>query len=409
MLLIADAAVGEEFAAHLEARRIELTRRADPYDALEALSRGRWPAVVLTAPREQLAGLCRACRRLQPKASLLAVCSPAAEPDVRRLIPHALNDYFIYPPTRSDWQRIASSALPAGAAPGRAGKRPIPVPAGGAGLVGEIAELFRSARSVGALEAYLAAAVGERLGDEAVWVNADELPPDACPLLLAEGDPSRALIARNGAGEGGAASGQYLAAARECLPAALAAARRTESLHRLAITDHLTGAYNRRYFYHVTDRILRRAAREDLRVTLLLYDIDDFKRYNDTYGHAAGDDILRETAVLMRGITRSHDIVARIGGDEFAVLFWDPKPPRSPDSRPPTSAYDLADRFRQAVRKLRFRALGPGAAGMLSISGGLASFPRDGDTCVVLLRAADRALKQVKETGKNAIRIVGAE
>ena len=200
---------------------------------------------------------------------------------------------------------------------------------------------------------------------------------------------------------------KFLTALQQCLPALLAVAQRTESLHRLAITDTLTGAYNRRYFYHVTDQILLRAADRNFRVTLLLYDIDDFKHYNDTYSYAAGDEILHDIAVLMKRTTRKHDIVARIGGDEFAVLFWDFDPPRAADSRPPETAHVLAERFLQAVRRHKFVSLGPEAHGALSISGGLARFPDDGRTCRELLSSADKALKEVKRTGKNAIRLLG--
>ena len=188
----------------------------------------------------------------------------------------------------------------------------------------------------------------------------------------------------------------------------MATARRTQSLHRLAITDHLTGAYNRRYFYHATDRILARAGANSFRVTLLLFDIDDFKRYNDAYGHAAGDEILRETTRLIRRTTRSHDVVARIGGDEFAVLFWDPAEPRHPNSKSPDTAYMVAERFRAAVSRHEFPSLGPEARGALTISGGLATFPAGGRTCRELLRTADGALRGVKKTGKNAFRLIGS-
>ena len=197
----------------------------------------------------------------------------------------------------------------------------------------------------------------------------------------------------------------FIASVQKCLPAATAAARRTESLHQLAVTDHLTGAYNRRYFYARTDEVLDEAAAHGLRVTLLLYDIDDFKRYNDRYGHAAGDEILRETAALMKSICREHDVVARIGGDEFAVLFWDA--PRAPGSARLKSAFDLADRFRRTVETLEFRSLGSEAKGVLTISGGLASFPADGKTCRDLLRQADKAIKAAKKSGKNAIKLLG--
>ncbi len=179
------------------------------------------------------------------------------------------------------------------------------------------------------------------------------------------------------------------------------------SLHRLASTDHLTGVYNRRYFCQLTDQILLRAVQRRFRVTLLLYDMDNFKRYNDTYGHQAGDEILRETAHLMRRTTRRQDIVARIGGDEFAVLFWDAEKPRQPNSRHPDTPYVLADRFRQAVLQHEFRLLGAEAKGSLTISGGLARFPVDGTNCDELLRRANQALHEAKALGKNVIHLIG--
>jgi len=257
------------------------------------------------------------------------------------------------------------------------------------------------------LESRLAEVIGERISQPVAWADADKAGDQSAQLLLAEGERPRALVSTNSAGALDARAAEFIAAVRQCLPELVATARRTESLHTLAITDHLTGTYNRRYFYHVTDRILAQTDKGKSPATLLLYDIDDFKRYNDTYGYAAGDDILRETATLMKQITRSQDIVARIGGDEFAVLFWEPGRPRSPDSRPPETAYVLADRFRQAVAAHNFESLGPEAVGALTISGGLANFPRDGRSCRELLRHADAAIKAAKASGKNGISLVG--
>ena len=200
----------------------------------------------------------------------------------------------------------------------------------------------------------------------------------------------------------------FLTGVQSCLPALMATARRAEALHHMAITDHLTGAYNRRYFYHLTDQILRRDSGGTSREALLLFDIDDFKRYNDTYGHAAGDEILREITRLIQRTTRTQDIVARIGGDEFAVLFWDTAEPRQSNSQPPTTAQFMAERFRQAVARHEFPSLGPEARGVLTVSGGLATFPDSGRTCRELLRSADRALRDAKTTGKNAIRLIGS-
>jgi len=404
VLLVAATQVGRELADRLGAGRC--AHEADPYEALTAMSGRHWPAVVIAADQDDFAALCRASRRLQRDSRLLGLCSPAGEPAVRELLGGdggggggPLDDYLIWPPTREELRDLrdiaAATAPPAGAA--------IEPPHPGSVLAG----LLEAACSVPSLEEAVARAVGELLGARVVWADVAEAPAGA-RLLLAAAPAPRVLVATGSAAVPVGEAGETLRAVRACLPALLAAARRTEDLHRLATTDHLTGAANRRYFYRATDDILRRAGHKQLRATLLLYDIDDFKRYNDTYGHAAGDEILRDTAALMRRTCRSHDLVARIGGDEFAVLFWDDERPRLPDSHPPEAASALADRFRKAVQTHVFPSLGPEARGTLTISGGLANFPRDGQTCVELLRRADLALREAKTSGKNAIYLVGS-
>ena len=105
---------------------------------------------------------------------------------------------------------------------------------------------------------------------------------------------------------------------------------RHNGLQKLAITDELTGLYNGRYFRHYLERIVAKARDLMFPVTLLLFDIDNFKKYNDQYGHGVGDEILRQTAALMKQCVRDHDLVARISGDEFAVVFWEKEGPRQP-------------------------------------------------------------------------------
>ena len=200
---------------------------------------------------------------------------------------------------------------------------------------------------------------------------------------------------------------RWLADLRSQLPSLAVAAGRTDTLTRLAMTDHLTGVHNRRYFMREATKRLDIAAEKRVPATLLVYDIDNFKQYNDTYGHATGDEILRETAQLMVQTTRRHDLVARIGGDEFAVLFCDFGPPRKPGSQPPRTAYELATRFRTAVLSHQFRALGPDAAGTLTISGGLATFPWNGSTIETLIARADEALLTAKGKGKNNVYLIG--
>jgi len=191
---------------------------------------------------------------------------------------------------------------------------------------------------------------------------------------------------------------------------------RIRVLERLATEDDLTGLKNRRYLWEFSHQILGRSHGQPVRMTLFLYDIDDFKHYNDTYGHAVGDTILKEIATLMRQCCRSHDVVSRIGGDEFAVVFWD-EPQICPSTRRvdrrlskaghPTDAVFIARRFRAALERSEGRFLGPQGKGVLTISGGLASFPQDGTTIEQLFEKADFALREAKRSGKNRVYVVG--
>ena len=187
-------------------------------------------------------------------------------------------------------------------------------------------------------------------------------------------------------------------------------------LEKLATDDDLTRLKNRRYVFEFTRQIIERAKKEDSWVTLLIFDVDNFKHYNDIYGHSAGDEILKQAAVLMRRCCRSHDVVGRIGGDEFIVIFWDNRPHkssrtgterRSAKSEHPDKALFIAERFRREFNKAELHMLGPEGKGVLTISGGLASFPRDGSTAQELFERADEALLEAKRSGKNIIYLVG--
>jgi diguanylate cyclase (GGDEF)-like protein len=187
-------------------------------------------------------------------------------------------------------------------------------------------------------------------------------------------------------------------------------------LEKMATEDDLTGLKNRRYMWEFARQIIERAGKGNGRVTLLVFDIDNFKHYNDVYGHSAGDKILRQTAVLMQRCCRGHDVVGRIGGDEFAFIFWD-----DPLARPegaeverrsaladhPKEVIFIARRFRRELNRTELNLLGPGGKGVLTISGGLASFPRDGSTIQELFSRADSALLEAKRSGKNRIYLVG--
>ncbi len=191
---------------------------------------------------------------------------------------------------------------------------------------------------------------------------------------------------------------------------------RLNRLEKLATEDDLTNLKNRRYLWEFAKQIIARAKKENGRVTVLVFDIDDFKHYNDDYGHAAGDEVLKQASMLIKRCCRKHDVVARLGGDEFAAVFWDdpqgPQPAEGNERRSytmdhPKEAIFIAKRFRRELEKTNFQFLGPDGRGVLTISGGLASFNRDGSTAEQLFERADQALLEAKRSGKNRIYLVG--
>ena len=187
----------------------------------------------------------------------------------------------------------------------------------------------------------------------------------------------------------------------------LGAAKRQRRWHELALTDECSGLPNRRYVHDKLDEILARAGENKFSVTVLLFDLDDFKTCNDTYGHDAGDEIIRITGELFQQHCREQDIVGRYGGDEFVVVFWDPEGPRVPGSKHPDCALKVLERFKESLRSQRFPKLGEEGEGTLTISGGLATYPWDGSTREALLKQADQALLAAKRAGKNRIFLIG--
>lgn len=162
---------------------------------------------------------------------------------------------------------------------------------------------------------------------------------------------------------------------------------------RLSITDSLTGLYNRRYFYKHLEIEIARAKRYRNTFSLMLFDIDNFKKINDTYGHQAGDEVLQEMSKILISISRETDIVARYGGEEFIIIL----PNTSEDE-----AFSLANRIKTTVEHNAF-SINSSEKVSLTLSGGISSYPKNAADAKSLLYAADTALYSAKAAGKNTI------
>lgn len=184
----------------------------------------------------------------------------------------------------------------------------------------------------------------------------------------------------------------------------LALREQQAQLRRAAFTDPLTGAWNRRYFDGFLTRAIAEAKESRRDLSLLIFDIDDFKRYNDRFGHAAGDAILLQAVKVLKSVVRANDKVCRIGGDEFAVIFHEPDGPREAGSQHPGCILEIARRFHQRIGETTVQGLESQAKGPLAISGGMATFPWDGHDAASLVRHADTLLLESKAQGKNVLR-----
>jgi len=162
--------------------------------------------------------------------------------------------------------------------------------------------------------------------------------------------------------------------------------------------DGLTNLYNRRYLEATLWREESRARRNNMPISIIQLDLDHFKKFNDTYGHAAGDEVLRTVAVVLREETRGDDIACRYGGEEFTVIM--------PGASLAT-ATERAEALRKSVAKLRLRHEGK-ALPNITISGGVAVFPDHGATLQSVLNKADAALILAKREGRARIKVAEA-
>jgi len=166
--------------------------------------------------------------------------------------------------------------------------------------------------------------------------------------------------------------------------------RTLKILKEEAIRDSLTNLYNRRFLGDVLARELMRAARENIRVAVIMIDLDHFKRVNDAAGHAAGDLVLTEIATLLKRHIRGTDIACRYGGEEFTLVL---------PNATLQSARSRGEAICSAIQEERRRLMG------ITASLGVAVFPDHAEEPESLLRAADEALYEAKARGRNQVRI----
>ncbi len=349
-------------------------------------------------------------------------CEPAFENVGKRVLQFGADDYVIFPPEAADLQRALGLSPPTlDARSPDAGPMVLPpasaeelgqlaevlrlVMSGDASCVDAMARLIHAALQVDWAEVTLSGRIG-RSGNP----SGHENPDPASRVSLVRGG-ERVGEVRVGPGAPGQADGDpggRLYHYSTLFGRMLEAARRAHRWRRLALTDDLTGLPNRRHLLGFLEEKLEGARKHGASVTVLIFDIDDFKRYNDRYGHEAGDDILREVGRLFRQCCRKDDMVARYGGDEYVVVFWDAEAPRIEGSHHPQGVIDVLQRFRKALRSHTFSRLGPEAQGFLTLSGGLAHFPSaQASSAAALIEAADHALLQAKAAGKNRFLVVG--
>jgi len=182
-------------------------------------------------------------------------------------------------------------------------------------------------------------------------------------------------------------------ACADSIALALANLRLRERLHNQSVRDPLTGLFNRRYLEETLARETHRASRSQSPLCVIMFEVDDFKRYNNTFGHDAGDYVLRKVADTMRANLRRSDFPCRYGGDEFTLLL------------PETTLEDGANRAEELRKSVEVLALSYNnqALGQVTVRMGVAAYPKHGETGETVLKVADDASYRARAIGKNCV------
>ena len=215
-----------------------------------------------------------------------------------------------------------------------------------------------------------------------------------CVPLIAQG-ATLGLLHASGPGRGMAAENRsaMVESIGEQLSLALANLQLRETMRMQSLRDPLTGLFNRRYLEENLGREFERCKRRGLPLSVLMLDVDHFKRFNDEHGHAAGDAMLECIGEVLRSLTRNEDIACRYGGEEFTIVL--------PEANA-EGAHRRAEEIRLAIASSTIlhmrRTLGPATASI-----GIATFPTDGDSPAELVEKADAALYRAKAEGRNRV------
>jgi diguanylate cyclase (GGDEF)-like protein/PAS domain S-box-containing protein len=225
------------------------------------------------------------------------------------------------------------------------------------------------------------------------------LSPYVCLPLMAKGDILGLLHLKNAFNANGSGGQeitdlkQMATTLSEYLSLSIANVKLSESLSRQSIQDPQTGLYNRRFMEESLQREITRAARKQTPIGIIMGDLDHFKKFNDVYGHAAGDKIIAQIGKLFNDKFRGSDIACRYGGEEFLVIL------------PETSYEDTvkrAEALREEIKKLEMVFQGQ-ILGIITMSMGVAVYPQNGVRMDELLRVADTALYKAKQEGRDRV------
>ncbi len=204
----------------------------------------------------------------------------------------------------------------------------------------------------------------------------------ACPVIPKDSDAWMSYDERRFAGTVG-----------DQIALAVSNLRLRDALRQQSVRDPLTGLFNRRYMEEFVELEIQRAARSNRGLGVLMVDLDHFKVFNDTFGHDAGDTMLRELSSVLKKNIRSCDVACRYGGEEFALILLEANL---------ESSVTRAEQLREAVKHVNVQIRGQGMRN-LTISAGVAAFPEHGDNLATLLKAADAALYRAKQQGRDRV------